>query len=44
MVKNRQDWIETDVRPYQDKSVPWLSQYHFFIDPIIKVMEKMELR
>lgn len=34
MVKKRQDWIETDVCPYQDKSVAWLSQYHFFRDPI----------
>jgi len=34
MVKKLQDWIETDVRPYQDKSVAWLSQYHFFRDPI----------
>ena len=34
MVKNLHDWIETDVRPYQDKSVAWLSEYHFFGDPI----------
>jgi len=34
MAKNLHDWIETDVRPYQDKSVAWLSQYHFFRDPI----------
>ncbi len=34
MAKKLNDWIETDVRPYQDKSVAWLSQYHFFRDPI----------
>ena len=34
MPKKFHDWIETDVRPYQDKSVAWLSQYHFFRDPI----------
>jgi len=34
MVKKMHDWIETDVRPYQDKPVAWLSQHHFFRDPI----------
>jgi phosphatidylserine decarboxylase len=34
MSKKLHDWIENDVRPYQDKSVAWLSQYHFFRDPI----------
>jgi phosphatidylserine decarboxylase len=34
MVKKLHNWIETDVRPYQEKSVAWLSQYHFFRDPI----------
>ena len=34
MIKSLHDWIETDVRPYQEKSVAWLSQYHFFRDPI----------
>ncbi len=34
MAKKLHDWIEADVRPYQDKSVAWLSQDHFFRDPI----------
>src|ERR1044071_254287 len=34
MAKSLEQWIETEVRPYQDKSVAWLSQYHFFRDPI----------
>jgi phosphatidylserine decarboxylase len=29
-----QAWLENDVRPYRNKSVSWLSQYHFFRDPI----------
>lgn len=27
------DWIETEVVPYQDKPLGWLSQNHFFRDP-----------
>src|SRR5258708_39621830 len=34
MAKKLHDRIETDVRPYQDKSVALLSQFHFFRDPI----------
>lgn len=34
MSKNLQDWLENDVQPYRDKSVSWLSQFHFFRDPI----------
>jgi phosphatidylserine decarboxylase len=34
MARKLNDWIETDVRPYQDKSVAWLPQHHFFRDPI----------
>src|ERR1700746_2279734 len=34
MAKKLEEWIETDVRPFQDKSVAWLSQFHFFRDPI----------
>src|SRR5215471_14025413 len=34
MAKSLEEWIRTDVRPYQDKSVAWLSQFHFFRDPI----------
>jgi phosphatidylserine decarboxylase len=34
MAKTLQDWLETDVQPLEDKSVSWLSQFHFFRDPI----------
>jgi phosphatidylserine decarboxylase len=34
MAKSLKEWVETEVRPFQDKSVAWLSQYHFFRDPI----------
>jgi len=34
MAKTLQDWLDTDVRPFRDKSITWLSQYHFFRDPI----------
>src|SRR5262245_59659101 len=33
MAKKLQDWIASDVRTFEDKSVAWLSQYHFFRDP-----------
>ncbi len=28
------EWLETEVVQHQDKSVAWLSQFHFFRDPI----------
>jgi phosphatidylserine decarboxylase len=34
MAKTLEDWIDTDIRHVQDKSIAWLSQYHFFRDPI----------
>ena len=34
MAKRMEEWLEADVRPYRDRSVAWLSQYHFFRDPI----------
>ena len=34
MSKTMHQWLEEDVEPFQDKSVAWLSQYHFFRDPI----------
>jgi len=34
MAKTLRQWLEEDVEPYQDKSVAWLSQHHFFRDPI----------
>jgi len=33
MAKALEQWIEQDVAPYRDKSMAWLSQYHFFRDP-----------
>jgi phosphatidylserine decarboxylase len=29
-----QKWLETEVRPFQDKPISWISQYHFFRDPM----------
>ncbi len=34
MAKTLQHWLEEDVQAFQDKSVAWLSQFHFFRDPI----------
>ncbi len=34
MAKTLPDWLAEDVQPFQDKSVAWLSQFHFFRDPI----------
>ena len=34
MPKKLKDWLEDDVQPYRDKSVSWISQFHFFRDPI----------
>lgn len=34
MPKKLRDWLENDVQPYRDKSVSWISQFHFFRDPI----------
>ncbi|GGP79874.1 phosphatidylserine decarboxylase [Saccharothrix coeruleofusca] len=34
MVKSLRDWVADDVAPVRDKSIPWLSQHHFFRDPI----------
>jgi len=34
MAKSLQDWVESDVEQFRDKSVAWLSQFHFFRDPI----------
>lgn len=34
MAKTLHQWLEEDVEPFQDKSVAWLSQFHFFRDPI----------
>lgn len=34
MAKSLQEWLETEVHPFRDKSIAWISQYHFFRDPI----------
>src|SRR6266581_1722970 len=34
MAKTLEEWLKTDVQPLEDKSVSWLSQYHFFRDPM----------
>ena len=34
MAKKLEEWVETEVRTHADKSVAWLSQFHFFRDPI----------
>jgi phosphatidylserine decarboxylase len=34
MAKTMQEWVATDVGPYRDKSVAWISQHHFFRDPM----------
>ena len=34
MAMKLRDWIAAEVRPFKDASMVWLSQYHFFRDPI----------
>lgn len=34
MAKALRDWLTEDVQPFRDKSVAWLSQQHFFRDPM----------
>ncbi len=34
MAKTIQDWLESEVHPYRDKSIAWISQFHFFRDPM----------
>ncbi len=34
MAKTLEEWVETDVQALQDKSISWLSQFHFFRDPV----------
>jgi phosphatidylserine decarboxylase len=33
MAKKLEDWVESEVVPFRDKSVKWLSESHFFRDP-----------
>src|SRR3989454_5461393 len=34
MAKKLKDWLETEVNPFREKPIAWISQYHFFRDPI----------
>ena len=34
MSKKIHEWLDSDVQPYRDRSVSWISQFHFFRDPI----------
>jgi len=34
MDKKLKEWIKTDVQPFREKSIPWISRYHFFRVPI----------
>jgi phosphatidylserine decarboxylase len=34
MAKKLQEWLESEVRPMRDRPMSWLSQHHFFRDPI----------
>jgi phosphatidylserine decarboxylase len=34
MAKTLQQWLDSDVRPVKDESIRWLSENHFFRDPI----------
>jgi phosphatidylserine decarboxylase len=34
MAKSLEEWLDTDVRPHRDKPISWISQHHFFRDPI----------
>ena len=37
MAKSLEDWVEQDVEPVRDKPVRWLSENHFFRDPLRSV-------
>lgn len=34
MARALEEWVETEVRPLQDKPISWLSEHHFFRDPM----------
>lgn len=34
MSKTLQEWVESDVQPFREKTISWMSQYHFFRDPM----------
>lgn len=33
MAKTMEEWLKTDVQPFREKSISWISQHHFFRDP-----------
>jgi phosphatidylserine decarboxylase len=33
MAQSLADWVTSNVTPFRDRPLPWLSQYHFFRDP-----------
>ncbi len=33
VAKSIEEWVADEVRPYEDKPIGWLSEYHFFRDP-----------
>jgi phosphatidylserine decarboxylase len=34
MAKKLEDWLDSEAQPFREKSISWLSQYHFFRDPM----------
>lgn len=34
MAKRLEDWLATDVLPFRNQPISWISQHHFFRDPI----------
>lgn len=34
MARKIQQWLDEHVRPFRDKPISWIAQYHFFRDPI----------
>jgi len=34
MARTLEDWVETEVRPLQDRPISWLAENHFFRDPM----------
>jgi phosphatidylserine decarboxylase len=34
MAKSLREWVASDVSPFRDRPLTWLSQFHFFRDPI----------
>jgi phosphatidylserine decarboxylase len=34
MAKRLEEWLESEVEPFRERSIAWISQFHFFRDPI----------